>query len=53
MSEQGSWEVFIAPIMWAELSRHAGVEQTETGPVCRKYVTETRSGDCKLRSDAS
>ena len=41
MSEQGEREVFIAPIRLAELSRHRGVEQTETGPVCRKYVTET------------
>ena len=40
MSSQGATDWFIAPMILEDVSKQEEVEQTETGPVCRKYVTE-------------
>ena len=40
MSPHGCLLVFRAPMMWPAAARHAGLVHTDTGPVCRRYVTE-------------
>ena len=51
MSSQGATDWFIAPIMLEDVSKHEEVQQTDTGPVCRKYVTDNNNKDINDDND--